>query len=61
MDTKEEHTMPVHYSEDKACRFKSYGKGMYYLEVSKPVIITLTNDRGETDYSFLSPVNANME
>ena len=53
--------MLVHYSEDKAYRFKECGKGLYYLNVSNLEIITLTTKRGDTNYYFWSTVNANME
>ena len=53
--------MLVHYSNDKAYRFKECGKGMYYLDISNPEIITLTTNRGDTNYYFLSTVNSNME
>ena len=53
--------MLVHYSEDKAYHFKECGKGLYYLNVSNPEIITLMTERGDKNYSFLSTVNANME
>ena len=53
--------MVVHYSENKAYRFKECGKFLHYLGVSNPKILTLTTERGDTDYSFLSTVNANME
>ena len=36
MDTKEYHTMLVHYIKDKAYRFKDCGKGLYYLDISNP-------------------------
>ena len=61
MDTKENHTILFHCSEDKAYRFKECGKGLYYLDISNPEIITLTNDRGDTNYSFLYTMNAIME
>ena len=61
MDNKEEHAMLVHYSEDKAYHFKECGKGLYYLNISNPEIITLTTERGDTNYYFFSTVNANME
>ena len=34
---------------------------MYYIKVSNPEIITLTTERGNTDYYFLYTVNVNME
>ena len=61
MDNKEDHAMLVHYIKDKAYRFKECGKVMYYLDVSNPEIIALTTERGNTNYSLLSTVNANME
>ena len=61
MDTKEEHDMLVHHSEDKDFRLKECGKDLYYLDVSNPEIITLATERGDTDYSFFSTVNTNME
>ena len=33
MYTKEYHAMLVHYRNDKACRFKECGKGIYYLDI----------------------------
>ena len=57
MDTKEYHAMLVPYSKDKTYRFKECGKGLYYLDVSNPNIITLTTKRGDTDYYLLSTVN----
>ena len=59
MDTKEDHTMLVHYS--KAYYFKRLGKGLYYIEISNPETIPLTTESGNTDYYLLSTVNANME
>ena len=53
--------MLIHYRKDKAYNFKERGKGMYYIDVSNPEIITLTTERGNTDYYFLYTVNANME
>ena len=61
MDTKEDQTMLVHYSKDKDYHFKECGKGLYYLEVSNPEIITLMTEREDTDYSFLYNVNVNMK
>ena len=61
MDTKEYHAMSVHYREDKAYWFKECGKGLYFLDISNPEIITLTTERGDTNYYFLSTVNADME
>ena len=61
MYTKEDHAMLVHYSKYKYYRLKGCGKGLYYLDGSNPEIITLTTKRGDTDYYFLSTVNANME
>ena len=61
MDTKEDHTMLFHYSEDKSSRFRECGKGLYYLDVSNSEIIKLTTKRGDTNYSFLYTVNANIE
>ena len=61
MDTKEYHTMLVHYSDDKEYRFKKCGKGLYYIDVSNPEIITPTTQRGDTDYYFLSTVISNMD
>ena len=60
MDTKEDHIILVHYRNYKACSFKECGKGLYYLDVSNPEIITLTTESGDTDYSLLSTVNSNM-
>ena len=53
--------MLVHYIKDKAYRFKECGKGLCYLDVSKPDIIALTTERGNTDYDFFSTVKSNME
>ena len=53
--------MLVHYSKDKAYHFKECGKGLYYLDVSNPKIVTLATEMGDTDYSFLFTVSANME
>ena len=53
--------MLVQYSNDNTCRFRSFGKGLYYLDVSNPDIIPLMTESGNTNYSFLSTVNANME
>ena len=61
MYTKEYHAMLVHYIEDKAHRVKEFGKGLYYIDVSNPEIITLMTERGNTDYSFLSTVNKNID
>ena len=61
MNTKEYHAILLHYSKDKAYRFKECGKGLYYLDVSYPEIITLTTERGDTDCYFFSTVNVNME
>ena len=61
MDTKEDHVMLVQYCKDKDYRFKEYGKGQYYLDLSNPEIIPLTTEGGDTDYYFLSTVNKNME
>ena len=61
MDNKEDHKMLVHYSEDKAYRFKECVKSQYYLDVYNPEISPLTTERGDTNYSFLSTVNANLE
>ena len=61
MDTKEDHKILVQYSDDKAFGFKECGKGLFYIDFSNPEIITLTTERGDTDYSFLSTVNSNME
>ena len=61
MDAKYDHAMLVHYSKDKAYPFKEFLKGLYYIDVSNPEIITLTTERGDTGYSSLSNVNANME
>ena len=61
MGTKEDQEMLVHYSKDKAYHFKEYGKGLYYLDISNPEIISLMTESGNTDYFFLSTVNANMD
>ena len=61
MDTKEDHTILVHYSKDRAYCFKECVKGLYYLEVSNPEIITLMTERKDTEYSFLYNVNVNMK
>ena len=61
MDTKEDHAMLVHYGMDKPYRLKECGKGLYYIDVSNPEMITLTTERGNTDYYFLYTVNVNME
>ena len=61
METKEDHKMVVHYSKDTDYCFKECGKGLYYLNISNPEIITLTTERGNIDYSFLSTMNKNME
>ena len=61
MYTKADHTMVVHYSEDKAYRFKECGKGLYYLNIYNLEIITLTTESNDTNYYSLSTVNANMD
>ena len=61
MDNKEDHTILVHYREDKAYCLKEFLNGLYYLDVSNPEIITLTTDQGDTDYYLLSTGNENME
>ena len=61
MDTKDYHAILVHYSKGKAYRFMECGKGLYYLHVYNPEIITLTTERSNTNYSFLPTINANME
>ena len=61
MDTKEFHAMLVHYSKDKAYRFKECGKGLYYIYVSNPEIVTMATEGGNINYSSLSTVNTNME
>ena len=53
--------MLFQYSNDNTCRFRSFGKGLYYLDVSNPEIIPLTTESGNTDYSLLSNVNENMD
>ena len=52
--------MLVHYSKDKAYHLKKFEKGLYYLDVSNPEMVTLTTERGDTYCSFLYTVNANM-
>ena len=61
MDTKEYHTMLFHSSKYKDCHFNECGKGMYYLNISNPEIITLTTERGDTNYYFLSTVNESID
>ena len=53
--------MLVHYSNNKTYLLKECGKGLYYLDISNPETIPLTTESGNTDYSFLYTVNANME
>ena len=61
MDTKEYHAILFHYRKYKSYLFKECEKGLYYLNVSNPETIPLTTESGNTDYSFLYTVNANME
>ena len=61
MYTKEDHKMVVHYSENKAYRFKECGKGLYYLNIYNLEIITLTTESNDTNYYSLSTLNARME
>ena len=61
MDTKEDHVMLVHYSEDKGYHSKECGNGLYYIDVSNPETITLMTGRGDTYYYFCSTMNANIE
>ena len=60
-DTKEYHTMLFHYIKDKYYRFNGCGKSLYYLNVSNPEITPPTPESGNTNYCFLSTVNAKME
>ena len=61
MNTKEDHEMLVHYIKYKAYHFKEFVKRLYYLDTSYLEIVTLTTEIGDTNYSFLSTLNANME
>ena len=61
VDTKKDHTMLVQYRKDKAYCFKECGMGLYYIDVSNSEIITLRTESGDTDYSLLSILNANVE
>ena len=61
MYTKEYHAMLVHYRNDKACRLKECGKGIYYLDISNPETILLTTESVDTFYYFLSTVNVNVD
>ena len=42
MDNNGDHTMLFHFNKDKAYRFKEFGNGLYYLDISDLEIITLT-------------------
>ena len=53
MDTKEDHTMLVHYIKDKSYSFKEYGKGLYYINISNLQTISLATESGGTNYSLL--------
>ena len=53
--------MLFHYIKDKSYRFNGCGKILYCLIVSNPEIAPLTTESGNTNYYFLSTVNANME
>ena len=44
--------MLVHCRKDKAYRFKEFGKGLYYLNISNPETIPLTTESGNTEYYF---------
>ena len=61
MDTKENHTMLVQYSKDKAYHFYECVKDLYYLDVYNPEATPLMTGNSNTDSSFLSTVNVNME
>ena len=61
MDIKKNHAILVHYSKDKAYRFKECGKDLYYLNVYNSEIITPTTEMGGTDNYLLPIMNANME
>ena len=61
MDTKEDHMMLVNYIKDTAYYFKEFEKGIYYIDISNPETIPLKTESGNTNYSFLSTVNATME
>ena len=52
MDTKEDHTMLVHFKMDKAYHFKEYGNGLYYLDIANPETAPLTDKDTITDYYF---------
>ena len=53
--------MLVHYSKDKAYRFKVSGMGLYYLKISNPEIITIPTEIGNTDYYLFSTMNKNLD
>ena len=61
MDTKEDHAILVHYITDRDYCFNKFGKDLYYLNVSNTETIPLMTESDNTDYSFLSSMNMNME
>ena len=61
MDTKDDHTVLVHYRKAKACHFKEFGKGLKYFGVSYSQMIPLMTESGNAYYYFLSNVKSNKE
>ena len=50
IDTKEDHTMLVHFYKEKEYRFKDCVNGLYYLDISDPEITPLIAKGTVTNY-----------